>query len=226
GVEPPEFLLNFVMGVAQLSQDATLFVHGGAVSMNGRGVLIVGRSGQGKSTTTAAVAARGHPLFGDETVGVRAATGELLPFRRTLKVRPGPQSAWVRERLSLRPYGTRRDAGGVECAWLRPTEMFPGMVTPSPALLTDVFFLREFSDAPAVHRFVPKLPDHLDEVQALTMSLSAVASWPFSPAHRALRFARIVDVFSRCNCYFLDLGLPDATAEAIERTVLKNAERS
>jgi hypothetical protein len=225
-VEPPEFLINFVVAVVQLAQDATIFVHAGGVSVDGRGTLIVGRSGQGKSTTTAALAARGHVLFGDETVGIRSATGEMLPFRRAIKLRPGTRSARVAARLARRPFGTRKDAAGLDCAWVRPTEMFPETASRSSAPLTDIFFLRQFAEAPAVQAFKPKLPEHLEDLQALTMSLSAIASWPLSPAHRALRFARIADVFSRCNCYFLDLGGPDESAELIERTVLANAQRA
>jgi len=222
-VEPPDFLLNFVVAVAQLAQQSVMFVHSGGVSIGGLGTLIVGRSGHGKSTTTAALAGRSHPFFGDETVGIRLQSRELLAFRRTIKFRPGPRSEAVVARLGVAPYKIRKDAGGVDCVWVPSSILFPASPTPIDAPLHSVFFLRRFSDCAATEPFVPSLGDHLDELQPLTMTLSAIASWPFSPAQRVMRFARIADLFSKCRCYFLDLGTPDETAMLIERTVLDNA---
>ncbi len=224
--EPPDFLLNFVIAVAQMAQQSVMFIHAGGVSINGRGTLIVGRSGHGKSTTTAALAGRGHPLFGDETVGIRLHSRELLAFRRTIKMRPGPRSEAVVARLRIAPYKIRKDAGGVECVWVPASTLFPASLTPLAAPLSDVFFLRRFSDHAAVEPFVPTLADHLDELQPLTMTLSAIASWPFSPAQRAMRFARVADLFAKCRCYFLNLGTPDESAMLIERMVLNDAERA
>jgi hypothetical protein len=216
-VAPPEFLVNFVVGIAQLTQPSIAFVHAGSVRIDERGTLLVGGSGKGKSTTTAALASRGNALLGDETVGLRAEPREIIAFRRTLKLRPGPSATAVSERLKSVQHSMRMDAHGVACAWVRPATLFPG-ATPSSAPLDDVFFLRRFSSHAAVTPFVPTL-DNLEEIQALTMTLSAIASWPFSAAHRLIRFARVIDLFAKCRCYLLDLGTPDETAALIERTV-------
>lgn len=215
--EPAELLLNFVVGVAQLAQPSMIFVHAGGVSVDGRGTLIIGRSGQGKSTTTSTLASRGHALLGDETVGVRPDTRTVHAFRRTIKLRPGPRGQVVSDRLNVVPHSIRPDAAGTICTWVRPSDLFPSESALS-APLTDVFFLRSFSDRARVERFTPTL-DHLDELQALTMSLSSVISWPASPAHRLMRFVRILEVFNQCRCWFVDLGTPDETAALIERTV-------
>jgi hypothetical protein len=220
-IAPSEFLVNFIVGLAQLAQPSILFVHGGGLSIAGRGALLVGGSGRGKSTTTVALASRGHALLGDETVGLRADPAEILSFRRTLKLRPGPRANAVVDRLHTIPHGIRIDAQGVECDWIKPGALFPGPTLQS-APMGDVFFLRRFSDHATVEPFVPSL-DQLEELQALTMTLSAVVSWPFSAAHRLVRFLRVIDLFAKCRCYFLDLGTPDETAALIERTVLNNA---
>jgi hypothetical protein len=215
---PDEFLLNYVVGVAQLAQPSVIFLHAGGVSIDGRGTLLLGRSGQGKSTTTVALASRGHVLLGDETVGMRAASGELLPFRRTLRLRPGPRPQVVTARLGAVPHEMRLDAYGTPCDWVQSSRLFPGDPPPRTTPLSGVFFLRDFRDHAAVESFVPSLA-HLEELRALTMSLSTIVSWPLAPAHRLMRFLRVIDVFAKSSCYFLDLGTPDETAALIERTV-------
>ena len=217
-LEPPEFLLNLIVGVVQLLQPAIVFVHGGAVTIGGRGVLLTGRSGAGKSTTTAALAARGHPLLGDETVGLKADPPRLFAFRRTMKLRPGPRPRLVEERLPNVRQGWRIDANGVTCAWVRPSDLFPGAPAEPVAPLTDVFFLRGFASRPRIEPFAPSLDD-LDELRGLTMSLSAVVSWTLSPSRRLMRFAQLTELFSHCRCYHVDLGPPDETAAAIEERV-------
>lgn len=217
-LEPLEFLLNYVVGVAQLAQPPVIFVHGGGVSIDGCGTLLIGRSGQGKSTTSVALASRGHALLGDETVGIRPASGELLAFRRTLKLRPGPRPLALVKRLDVVPHVMRLDTQGVLCAWVRPSVLFPGYPPPPATPLGSIFFLREFREQASIEPFVPSLA-HLEALQALTMSLSAVVSWPLSAAHRLMRFVRMIELFAKSPCYFLNLGTPDETAALIERTV-------
>lgn len=219
--EPDDFLLNFVVAIAQLAQLEALFVHGGGVALDGCGALIIGSSGTGKSTTTAAVAALGHVFLGDETVIVHTATDELQSFRRALKMRPGPRSATVAGRLSSVPFKIRKDAVGIDCTFVQPSRLF--RVDGDRVPLTHVFFLREFSKRATLTRFAPSLPEHLELLQPLTMSMSAIASWPFLPPQRAMRFARIARTFARAQCYFVDLGTPDETAAEIERTVVNDA---
>lgn len=223
-VEPPELLLNFVVGVAQLVQRSVIFIHAGAVRIDGRGTLLIGRSGKGKSTTTVTLASRGHGLLGDETVGIRADSCEIVAFRRTLKLRPGPRAHAVAKRLDEVPHAMRIDAQGLMCAWVGGDALFPGLTPVVSTPLCDAFFLREFREHAAVEPFIPAL-DHLEELQALTMSLSAIVSWPVSPAHRLIRFARVINLFAKCRCHFLDLGTPDETAALIERTVRNHAPK-
>jgi hypothetical protein len=221
-VAPPEFIVNLIVGVAQVAQPSILFVHAGGVSIDGRGALLVGASGSGKSTTTVSLACRGHPMFGDETVGLRIEPPEIVALRRTVKLRPGPRPAALAARLRSVTHGTRVDAHGIECAWIRPAALLPDSKPLQSAALGDVFFLRTFGARAFAERFVPSL-EHLDQLRALTMTLSAVVSWPSSAAGRLVRFSRLVDLFSRCRCYHLDLGAPDETAALIENTVRNHA---
>jgi uncharacterized ferritin-like protein (DUF455 family) len=222
--EPFEFLMNFLVGVAQLAQISMMFIHAGALNIAGHGTLLIGASRRGKSTTAAALAMRGHALLGDETIGLRPESRDLWAFHRTLRIRPGPHPPALLQRLGEIQHGTRTDANGAECAWVRRGALFPGPPPPVPLALSKVFFLRSFANHASVEPFVPTL-SHIAELSALPMSLSAVASWPVSPAHRLMRFVKLIEVFRRCCCYFVDLGPPEETAALIERTVQNHAQR-
>lgn len=217
---PDEFLINLVVGMAQRADPAMLYLHAGGAVIDGRGVLMCGRSGAGKSTTTTAVASRGHALLGDEIVGLDVTRGALWPFRKTIKLRPGPLPSAVRARLQRTPNVVRVDPQGLGCTWVRSGELFATPAPEGPTPLDSLFFLRAFRDIPAVERFTPDLAD-LAELQTLTQSLSAALSWPSEAAPRLLRYARLAALFSGARCYHFDLGSPEASAELIERTVLQ-----
>ena len=61
----PAFLTGGIIGMLLL-QRGRVVLHASAVEMDGRAALICGRSGVGKSTLAAALAARGHPVLADE----------------------------------------------------------------------------------------------------------------------------------------------------------------
>ena len=64
------FLLGSVFG-ALLHQRGYLVLHGASVVIGGRGVLITGKSGVGKSTLTAALHKKGYAVLTDDVCAVR-----------------------------------------------------------------------------------------------------------------------------------------------------------
>lgn len=63
------FLLGSVFG-ALLQQRGYLVLHGACMVIDGKGILLTGRSGVGKSTLAAALNRRGHPLLTDDVCAV------------------------------------------------------------------------------------------------------------------------------------------------------------
>lgn len=72
-----DYVLSFVMGALLQQRGYLVLLHASAVLMHGRAVAFVGESGEGKSTMTAALSARGYPVVSDELVPVDFSGGGL-----------------------------------------------------------------------------------------------------------------------------------------------------
>ena len=68
-----------------LHRRGLLVLHGSAVDIGGRAVVLVGHKGAGKSTTAAALVARGHRLLTDDLVALDAG-GVVLPGPTQMKL--------------------------------------------------------------------------------------------------------------------------------------------
>ena len=77
-------LLGLVMSLV-LERRGVLCLHASAVSVKGHAALFLGDKGAGKSTTSAALVARGHVPITDDLVAV----GQTLSEDETLTVQPG-----------------------------------------------------------------------------------------------------------------------------------------
>lgn len=65
-------------------------VHAGCVARAGRGLVIAGASGMGKTTLTAHLVARGMGYLSDEAAPIHRKDGTVEPFPFRLGIRPGP----------------------------------------------------------------------------------------------------------------------------------------
>lgn len=88
------FLLGGALGLL-LHQRGMLVLHASAVAAYGGAVAFVGNSGEGKSTTAAALHARGHAMLADDMValGMRGRVPLMPPGFPRLKVWPEVASA-------------------------------------------------------------------------------------------------------------------------------------
>jgi hypothetical protein len=183
-------------------RDDALFFHAASLGIRGTGVLLVGPKGSGKSTLALALAARGHNFLGDETACYLPASGELLPFRRPVGIKPGRQAAAIENALARGHYPGDEDG-------LRRVRI-ESLLTVEEAMavpLGAVVFLRGFGDRPELSRLQAGR-EELSGLQPLATSLTNR-----SATQRVFEMVRLI---SRVRAYGLLVGDPDETAVLIE----------
>ena len=194
----------------RLRRDA-IFFHAASLAVGGQGVMLVGRKGAGKSTTALALVARGHGFLGDETAGYLPATGELLPMRRPVGIKPGPRARMVDQALSRRG----RDPDREGTLRLDLEDLMP-VPAPPAVTLSAILFLSGFGACPEIARIEPTR-EELAELQPIVGSLVNA-----SPTRRVFEMTRML---SRARVFRLAPGgSPEATAEAVEQTLTGQAQ--
>lgn len=181
------------------------FFHAASLAMSGRGVLLIGPKGTGKSTLSLALAARGHSLYGDETAVFDPALRAILPMCRPVGIKPGPRSSAVE--ASLMRIASAPDEDGM----LRvPARQLVPSIGVDPAPLHHVIFLSGFGDEPKIEKITPGR-DELSSMQPLRSSEPQASS--------TLQVFELIRLLGSVHCYRLSAGNPDATADLIEETL-------
>ncbi len=218
--EPWRFIVNYLVSTVMGLQKDVLFVHAGSAAVHGRGVLLAGPSKAGKTTLSLALASRGHRFFGENIAAMRKNSKELLPFRRTGYVRPGPRARAVEDSLKSRPREPELvdlGASGTEARIaVRVAELFPDAGC-GPARLGAAYFLRGFRERASVEAFRPSLAEVEKILKPLSYDYTVAASWGPTPASWLLKYLAIIELLSTIPCYFLNVGPTDETATLIER---------
>src|SRR2546423_9559252 len=75
---PEGFLVDLLLSPVLAMQRELLFVHAASIEIGGRGVLLIGTSGSGKTTAALPLAARGHGYLGDDMAVLHARSADLL----------------------------------------------------------------------------------------------------------------------------------------------------
>ncbi|HUL65443.1 MAG TPA: hypothetical protein VLW55_12580 [Burkholderiaceae bacterium] len=210
---PSEFLVDFMVNPVLAIQRQLLFLHAASVGIGGAGILVIGPTGSGKTTTALTLGARGHAYYGDDMAAIRTATTELLVFRTTASVRPGPHARALSHHLESGQWDPPH-ADGVPRLRLRVAQVLPA-ADPAPLPLRRALFLRGFADAPGLVPFAPT-PEALSP---LALNNALWLAWGTTPQRRLLQFMLFVRLLARVRCAWLDVGPPEATADLIEQTM-------
>ena len=99
--------------LARLYEQGIYAIHAGAVVYKGAALIIAGRSGQGKTTLVLGLLRRGLGLLSDEFAIADSAQPLILPYRRSLHIRPGTPEL-IPELAFLRDQPQQRLGGGIE----------------------------------------------------------------------------------------------------------------
>ncbi|WLE96019.1 MAG: hypothetical protein QTN59_15195 [Candidatus Electrothrix communis] len=99
-------LENIVSGHAinQIDKREIITLHSGVVSKNNKGILILGESGDGKSTFTLEMVAHHDWLYLTDEVGLLDNNFNLLPFLKTISYQPGIvqlDDKWMSKQLGM-----------------------------------------------------------------------------------------------------------------------------
>lgn len=203
------FLGHYALHRLLYAQKDLLFFHAGSAAVGDAGILLCGEEGSGKTTLSLAFASHGHRFLGDDLAGVRVASGELIPVRRSVSIRRGVRAKGLTELLEAGKYEEEVYPDGDIRIRARAGDLYPE-ATSCPLPLKHIFFLRGFADQPQIEKIQPDM--------SLVRHLTPLGStlWGASPGLRAMQFLRLL---SRSKCWFLRPGDPDTTVRLIERTM-------
>jgi len=193
--------LLLLQRLMRMRRDA-IFFHAASVAVAGAGALLVGPKGAGKSTLALALATRGHGFLGDEHACYVPATGELIPFRRPVGIKPGPRARTSQKALDRAGRDPEREG------MMRvPAEDLIEDPPTGPVPLRAVVFLRAVGTEP---RLLPVEPGR-NELAALQPVGSS-----FANAASTERVFQMVRMLASSRVFHLWPGAPDDTAALLE----------
>jgi hypothetical protein len=192
-----------------LGRHGVLQVHGGAVGLPDGGVIVVGRGGSGKSTTTLSCLSSGLRYAGDDFVGVSI---EPEPWVHSLYSSGKLESHHLERFPSLKPAVANPERLDEEKAIVFAAEAAPG--APIAGFPLRAVFVPRVVAAEPETRVVPTSP-----LAALAALAPSTIFQLHPPQPDAL--ARMGDLVRRVPCYTLELGsdidrIPEAVVAFLE----------
>jgi len=207
-----DLLSRLLLGVlTRLTSRGIYAIHAGAVERHGAATLFSGRSGAGKTTLTLSLLEHGYRLLSDELAIVEPSTQRVIPYRRSLHVRPGTRELVPSLARVERPSRILRET------WtLRPEaleEALPGCLAP-PAELRSVLVLEGAPDGESPPVLTPVPP-------AVAVLELLRATWAASVDFGAGlgRLSRLLDGVA---CARLRIGEVRATRELVATWLERN----
>jgi len=217
---PPEFVLDYIVGVVLAAQPDILFLHAASVGVAGSGALILAPSFGGKSTIALSLASRGHAFLGDDIGAVRLETREVLPFPKSAGLREGPLASALRERVQASRHVRAPARDGVFRTVVRVSDLFPRSGR-GPLPLRFGFLLDGITGTARITPFRPG-PAELQRLRSMIV-LDAESRWGLSPGRDLMQLLTVMNLLSELRCYLLEVGSIEETADLIERTIATGA---
>ena len=181
-----------------------IFFHAATLDVFGRGVMLVGTKGAGKSTTALALTARGHTLLGDEIACYVPRKRELVPFLRPVGIKPGIRSPKIHDALVRAGLEPGDNIVRVD------VRRFMDVPEPHPVPLSAIVFLEPFEATPRLEPVQASMAD----IGRLQPSSGSLVSAP-----AALRTMQMAQMLSSAKIFRLFPADPDETAALLESTI-------
>ncbi len=120
--QPLGALLGQCVAAATMLLRRRLFIHAGAVAARGRGLVIVGGSGTGKTSVVARLLERGGFYLSDEVALLDPLAGTVAPFTIPMAIKP-----WTAQAIGPLPDGKEVTSDG-EVRYFLPDRLQPAPV--------------------------------------------------------------------------------------------------
>lgn len=213
---PAGLVPNLLIAMLQWAQPDVAFVHAASIGVDGSAALLVGPSRAGKSTLALTLGRRGHSVFADDVSALRLTTGEVIACRRTAALRTGTPGSTLDVVARRIPHWVETAADGSVRSRVRIADVVPASGYAAKPLRS-TFFLDRFAASPALR---PLSRTELERRGAnLAHEETVVASWGPSRARQLMRYLRVADLVAGSECFAVELGGPEETADVIERAM-------
>jgi hypothetical protein len=180
--------------------------HAGAVAYAERGLILPAASGSGKTTLTAGLVAHGFQYLSDEVAALDPVMLRLVPFPKSLCVKPGARRALVRLYSQLRDETPRRRFGGEPVWYLAPGE---GVWPPGPVPVRFVVLPRYAGHGRTTLTPIPR-----------SAALQRLLEQSFSVrTHGAPGIGAIAEMLRGAACYALTVGDLSEAVEVLTQLV-------
>lgn len=169
----------------RLAHDGALVLHAGGVVIDGRAVAVTADTGHGKSTLTASLHAKGHPLLGDDALIVEGAPPQVRAVYPSLRLNPDSAAAFFPgvEGRPMAHYSPKRHLPVGETATDAPLALLIVLGARAPQITT-----RRLTPAEAVMAVITNsfaqdpgdLARARDKMRAASALAAAIPMWEIS----------------------------------------------